>query len=289
MYVEPCKKCKRYKTPYVAVDGLIYDKGKILLIKRNIKDQAFYGSYALPGGFLEYNEKTEEAVVREVWEETGLKTEINQLIEIRSSKDRDPRGHILSISYSLRVKSGVLKKSKTPNEVSKMKWFDINHLPKLAFDHREIIHAFQKQSKIFRNYHGWNLNRKLVFCSHSRHLMHSSLLICKYVIEEGYVPINSFTNFGYFLYELVPRHDIAEGINNIINRCDEQWVFGPITEGVELEIEMCREIGKKVRYFDISEDESPCRIEETTESFLRKKYKANNKKRLYPSAKNRFV
>ncbi len=103
--------------------------------------------------------------------------------------------------------------------------------------------------------------------------MHASLLICKYVIEKNCVPINSFTNFGYFLYELVPRHDIAEGINNIINRCDEQWVFGPISRGVELEIDMCKEIGKKIRFFDISEEEAPCKIEEVDEAFLRKKYK----------------
>jgi len=273
MHIEPCKKCKRYKTPYVAVDGVIYDRGKVLLIKRNIKGQAFYGHYALPGGFLEYNEQAEEAVVREVWEETGLKTEVNQPIIVYSGKDRDSRGHILSLSYSLRIKSGVLKNNQTSKEVSKIKWFDINHLPKLAFDHREIIHTFQKQSKIFRSYNGWNLNKKLVFCSHSRHLMHASLLICKYVIEENCVPINSFTNFGYFLYELVPRHDIAESINNIINKCDEQWVFGSISGGVEMEIEMCKSIGKKIRFFDLSEEESPCRIEETTESFLRKKYK----------------
>jgi len=273
MSIQPCKTCKRYKTPYIAVDGIVYQEGKILLIKRALKNEAYYGFYALPGGFLEYNEDTETAVVREIWEETGLKTEVNQLVGVRSKKDRDPRSHVLSISYSLKIKSGVLKKSKTPSETSHIKWFDINHLPKLAFDHKDIIHSFREKNRIFKTYNGWNLDKKLVFCSHSRHLMHASLLICKYVIDEGCVPINSFTNFGYFLYELVPRHDIAESINNIINRCDEQWVFGSLSEGVLMEVLMCKAMGKKVRFFDISEDEVPCKITEVNEKYLQNKYK----------------
>ena len=262
----PCPNCKQYKTPSLTVDGLVFRNNRILLIKR--KREPFKNKYALPGGFVDYGETTEKAVVREIWEETHLKTEINQLIGIYSQPKRDPRRHTITIAYSLQVKSGTLKAG---SDASLVKWFDLDSLPQLAFDHEQIITDFRNKNKIATTYKGWDLNKKLIFCSHTRHIMHASLLISKFVIEQGHVPINSFTNFGYFLYELAPRHDITESINNIINRCDEQWVFGPITEGVRLEIEMCRQIGKPIRFFDITEDEIPCLITEVDEKYLQKK------------------
>ena len=265
--VKPCDSCKRYKSPYMSVDAVLHDQGKILLIKRGNPDEPYYGNYALPGGFVDYNEETSAAVVREVWEETGLKASVHDLIGVFSKKDRDPLGHVISTAYALKVESGTLK----PNSDAKAAaWFPIDALPPLAFDHEEIIATFRQRNRILSQYNGWDLQKPLVFCSHSRSLMHASLLICKYVIDHGGVPINSFTNFGYFLYELVPRHDIAESINNIINRCDEQWVFGPFSEGVQMEVDMCKEIGKKIRFFSITDDEVPCLIREVSEDELRK-------------------
>lgn len=261
-----CTACNQYKTPSLAVDGILFQQGKILLIKR--KHEPFKNRYALPGGFIEYGETAEKAVIREVWEETHLKTGVSQLIGVYSQPKRDPRRHTISLAYALHIKSGTLKAGSDANLV---KWFEIDKLPKLAFDHEQIIADFRNKNKITTTYNGWDLSKKLIFCSHTRHIMHASLLINKFVIEQGCVPINSFTNFGYFLYELAPRHDITESINNIINRCDEQWVFGPITEGVRLEIEMCRTIGKPVRFFDITEDEIPCLITEVDEKTLAKR------------------
>ena len=53
-----------YKSPKLTVDGIILKNGKILLIKRG--NEPFKGKWALPGGFVEYGEKTEDAVIREI-------------------------------------------------------------------------------------------------------------------------------------------------------------------------------------------------------------------------------
>lgn len=267
---KPCDACGRFKSPYVSADAIVYNHGDILLIKRGNPDEPYYGTYALPGGFVDYGEDPAAAAVREVREETGLETAMHDLVGVFGKKGRDPRGHVVSIAYSLSVEGGELAAGDDAKEAA---WFSIDKLPDLAFDHADIIAAFRKRNRIRANYQGWNLEKPIVFCSHSRSLMHASHLVCKYVFEHDGVPINSFTNFGYFLHELAPRYDITEGINNLINRCDEQWVFGPFSEGVQLEIDMCKAMGKPIRFFSITDDtahKAPCLIQETTEDELRK-------------------
>lgn len=58
---------------------------------------------------MEYNEKVEDAVIREVYEETGLKTKIKDIIGVYSDPKRDPRGHIVTVVYLLDIKGGNLK------------------------------------------------------------------------------------------------------------------------------------------------------------------------------------
>jgi len=123
-----------YNSPKLTVDGVVIKDKKILLIKR--KKQPFKGKWALPGGFVEYGEKTEDAVVREVLEETGLKTKISHLVGVYSDPDRDPRGHIITVVYLLNICNGNLKSG---GDVSDAKFFYLNHLPELSFDHKDII------------------------------------------------------------------------------------------------------------------------------------------------------
>jgi 8-oxo-dGTP diphosphatase len=85
----------------LTADGVLIKNGKILLIKR--KNEPWKGMYALPGGFVEYGERVEDTVLREVFEETGLKASIIALVGIYSSPDRDPRGHIITVAYLHRM------------------------------------------------------------------------------------------------------------------------------------------------------------------------------------------
>jgi len=124
----------KYRNPKPTVDAVILDRDSIILIKR--KKFPFKNYWALPGGFIEYNEKAEDAVVREVKEETGLKIKIKRLIGVYSDPKRDPRGHTISTVYLCKIVGGKLKEGYDATEVGK---FKIKKMPGLAFDHRKII------------------------------------------------------------------------------------------------------------------------------------------------------
>ena len=123
-----------YKSPKLTADGAIIKDGKILLIER--KNEPFKGKWALPGGFVEYGEKVEDAVVREVNEETGLDTKIIDIVGVYSDPSRDPRGHVVTVVYLLEILDGEIKGS---DDAADAKFFDLNDLPKLAFDHNVVL------------------------------------------------------------------------------------------------------------------------------------------------------
>ena len=129
-----------YKIPSITTDGIILKDKQILLIKR--KNEPFKGKWALPGGFVGYGEKTEDAVIREVSEETGVKTKIRTLAGVYSDPNRDPRGHIITIIYVLDIVEGNVKAG---DDASDVKFFDVHQLPALATDHNKIINDVIKR------------------------------------------------------------------------------------------------------------------------------------------------
>ncbi len=130
-----------YKIPKITVDGIIKKGNEILLIRR--RNIPFKNSWALPGGYLEYNEKTEDAVIREIFEETGLFTELINLIGVYSDPKRDPRGHTVSIIYELRIIKGKLESGDDATDVN---FFNLNNLPdNLAFDHKKVIKDYIRE------------------------------------------------------------------------------------------------------------------------------------------------
>jgi 8-oxo-dGTP diphosphatase len=85
---------------------------------------------------VEYGERAEDCAVREVLEETGLRTEPLDLVGVYSDLSRDPRGHIVSTVFRLRVVGGELIAGDDAEDVA---LFDLDALPDLAFDHARII------------------------------------------------------------------------------------------------------------------------------------------------------
>lgn len=122
------------RPPSVTVDGVAIRDGKLLLIRR--LNEPFAGRHALPGGYVDYGERTEDAVVREVKEETGLITEVRDLIGVYSDPSRDPRGHTISAIYLLDIVGGELKGG---DDALSAEFIDMNELPELAFDHDIVV------------------------------------------------------------------------------------------------------------------------------------------------------
>ncbi len=115
---------------------ILCEDDSIVLIKR--KYDPYKGSWALPGGFVEWGETVESAVVREVKEETGLEADIIELVGVYSDPERDPRGHTVTVCYLMRKIGGNLKADTDASIAQHFKKDEILKL-KLAFDHDVIL------------------------------------------------------------------------------------------------------------------------------------------------------
>lgn len=124
----------QYRSPALTVDAVVTKDDSIVLIKR--KNDPFKGKWALPGGFVEYGETIENAVLREAKEETGLDVGIEKLLGVYSDPNRDPRGHTVSVCFLCRIVGGALKADTDSADVRE---FKLSELPDLAFDHERII------------------------------------------------------------------------------------------------------------------------------------------------------
>ncbi len=130
----------RYARPALTVDcvvfGLDNDELKILLIER--AQDPFKGSWAIPGGFVDMEETPEEAAVRELQEETGLENIYLEQLYTFGGVDRDPRERVVSVAhYALVNIEG--KDIKAASDAKNVAWFSLNDIPKLAFDHENIL------------------------------------------------------------------------------------------------------------------------------------------------------
>lgn len=125
-------------TPRLAADMIIYDKAQgIVLVRRRYLPPG----WALPGGFVEYGEKVEDAARREAWEETGLEVRQGGLVGVYSDPARDKRGHTASVVFWGQANNpeGV----RGGDDAAEARFFALDALPEpLAFDHRQIISDF---------------------------------------------------------------------------------------------------------------------------------------------------
>ena len=130
--------CYRYPRPAVTADCVIFGFDgaaiKVLLIQRGL--EPFKGRWAFPGGFMNMDETIEECARRELEEETGLKdTPVEQFYTF-SDVNRDPRERVITVAHYALVK---ISEVKGGDDAASAKWFDIENIPSLAFDHDSIL------------------------------------------------------------------------------------------------------------------------------------------------------
>jgi len=125
------------KVPRLTTDAWIRDRsGRLLLVRRG--HPPFQGSWALPGGFCDWGETTEEACAREAKEETGLTVKVGELLGVYSRPGRDPRGQTVSLVYACRPVRG---KALGGDDAAEARWFTPRELRavEFAFDHGEVV------------------------------------------------------------------------------------------------------------------------------------------------------
>ena len=108
----------------------------VLLIKR--KYEPYKGQWAIPGGFVLNDESLEEAIERELKEETGIKINYLEQLYTFGNPKRDPRNRVVSVAYFGLIKPSAFKIFAS-TDAEEVQWFKIDELPKLSFDHKEIL------------------------------------------------------------------------------------------------------------------------------------------------------
>lgn len=130
--------CYKYPHPAVTADCVIFGFDgvviKVLLIQRGI--DPFKGKWAFPGGFMNMDETAEECAKRELEEETGLKSASVEQFFCFSDVNRDPRERVITIAHYALVK---LSEVKGGDDAISARWFAMDEIPSLAFDHDRIL------------------------------------------------------------------------------------------------------------------------------------------------------
>jgi len=136
----------KYPHPAVTTDIAIFtindEQLKLLLIKRG--GETCNGKWALPGGFVEIDEGLKMGAQRELEEETGILDVFLEQLFTFGEVERDPRERIISVAYFALIPSEKIK-LRAASDAEAAKWFSIDELPELAFDHKDIIAMAQQR------------------------------------------------------------------------------------------------------------------------------------------------
>ena len=136
-----CPGCDRifFRNPKVVVTALIEDQGRVLLVLRDIEPGR--GLWGLPGGFVDWDEHPEVAMVRECREEMLITVEPIELLPVQHVV-HDDEG-IVILPYRARLLAG---EPAAGDEVQEVGWFSPDRLPPLAFPtHRKILQHWSRE------------------------------------------------------------------------------------------------------------------------------------------------
>lgn len=135
-----------YARPALTTDCVVFglddEDLKVLLIKRGLAP--YKGKWALPGGFVRVGEDLEKSARRELQEETGLKDLFLEQLCTFGQPKRDPREHVVTVAYYALVNLSEHPPT-ADTDAEEAAWFPFDDLPKLAFDHSDILTAARER------------------------------------------------------------------------------------------------------------------------------------------------
>lgn len=162
--------CYKYPHPAVTADCVVFGFDgklvKVLLVRRG--NEPFKGKWAFPGGFMNIDESVEECALRELYEETGLQLVGVEPFKVFSTPDRDPRERVVTIAFFGLLQ---LQDVQAGDDAAEARWFDLENLPELAFDHDIMLREAKRslcekiRFNLFTNDHlantftSWQLQR----------------------------------------------------------------------------------------------------------------------------------
>lgn len=130
---------------HVTVDVVVVSTGqrdrRVLLVQR--KNPPFKGRWAIPGGFVEVDESLEDAALRELREETGVGGVRIEQLRAFGAPHRDPRGRTVTVAYVAVVRREPAVQG--ASDAADARWWPLNALPPLAFDHADILDAARQR------------------------------------------------------------------------------------------------------------------------------------------------
>ena len=134
---------------YVAVIGVVVkldEDDRILLLKRNVRRRTSPNKWQTPSGFINEGESAEEAVIREVKEETSLNIELLDILGVYSDPARDPRGHMMSTVFIAKISSHNDKvDAVAQDDAAAIEWISLEVIDtrNVGFDHKRIISDYK--------------------------------------------------------------------------------------------------------------------------------------------------
>lgn len=136
-----CASCDRifFRNPKVVAAAVIEDAGRVLLVRRDIEPGR--GLWGLPGGFVDWDEHPEQAMVRECREEVGVDVEAVELLTVVHIRQEEEG--IVGLFYRARLVAG---EPVAADEVQQVGWFGPERLPPLAFTtHHSILQRWSQE------------------------------------------------------------------------------------------------------------------------------------------------
>lgn len=140
-----CPTCGRdgYHSPSVTVDAVAARETEngleLLMIERGPDPAIWEGKWAFPGGFVDYGEDPEDAVLRELQEETGIEGQNPRVLHVLGAPGRDPRKHCVGLFYL--VDADIDTEPRGADDAVSAAWVPIDELTKdtVAADHLDIV------------------------------------------------------------------------------------------------------------------------------------------------------